>query len=689
MQKDGYLVKHLFDQNLIDRRTYESIIAPVPPIVPPISVSRGRHSSHHSHRRLPQVEEEDAVSGSSSRHHHSSHRRDPSHRSRSQVEEEEANAGFSSTQRHRHLREPKRTPRRDHGSKHRRDARREHSCDSSSGARRNQEDLGRLTSAPAVDYSGYGVPKPDRGHGVPTPDPGDGVPTPQLVRRARSSSPYSSTKMSENTHPRGSTLSSRTASRKHDEHRSVRHAGDKTATNTVAHDLNKVDNGLMRKRNRDPSSRVESPQSQDRSNIAPSNCSTDTSTPDSGSFVLAEYSEEENKKLDDDHPFVQFRGVAITSIFEAFRSWSGNDSEQETPCDGVDEPDPAPNESKGKGKDSETGKRKWADQSQSNKTRNNSSGPSSNRAGCSKRRRTSDRPLTFACPYTKKDPMSYRDCYKYKLSRIRDVKQHLVRCHRYPLYCPRCMGTFQTEDERDGHIREFTCPSRPWIKLDGITDSQGRQLSKKSASNISSEEQWFAVFDIVFPGHEPRPQSPYIDSELLQDITLYQEFLTSNGPRILSETLTQRGVMTWMLPNEERNLEAFQQTVFEEGLSIIFEQWLARRSSSGQGSSVPSGSGSTGQGTPPSSLSSRERATSSSVHGCRDVAPESSGSRLVGGPIDAQLGNQDVHGDSSGQIPLIEGLDGSFNLGNGNSEFLSEFTYNGSDDELTQLFTDS
>ncbi|KAH8753536.1 hypothetical protein F5883DRAFT_384699, partial [Diaporthe sp. PMI_573] len=223
------------------------------------------------------------------------------------------------------------------------------------------------------------------------------------------------------------------------------------------------------------------------------------------------------------------------------------------------------------------------------------------------RRRTSERKLTFACPYTKKDPMSYRDCYRYTLSRIRDVKQHLGRCHRNRIYCSRCMGTFRTEVERDEHNREASCPLRP-IRFDGITESQREQLGKKSASSTSEEAQWFVVFDILFPGHDPRPQSPYIDRELLQDITLYQDFLTSNGPRILSDVLTQRGAITWNLPNEERDLAAFQQTVFEEGLRVIFDRWVARRPSSREDPNISSNTGVAGEITPPSSSTSGERA---------------------------------------------------------------------------------
>lgn len=640
--KDGYLVQHLLDRNIIDKRTYESIINPT--TVSPMrggyrGRGRGRPSnlrSHHEisvthghlgHRPHPQVEEKVVAESSSSGHYRSEHKRE-------------------------HNREHSAHSHTHHGSKR---------------GRQNREGHSKPYFAPSVVSLDEAVP-------------------PTSVRKRDCSSP---TRL-ENTSVAGpnnssSNAASRQPASKHSDEQIIAHIGEESVTNIVANELHKLDIGHMGEASNDSPSRIDSPQSEDHSNIRPSSCSTDTSTHESGSFWLAEDSEEEDKRLGEGHLFIQFKDSAVAKVLKAFQSWRENQPEQGIPCDGEDESNPAPNEGKESGKDLETGKRKRTDTSDINNSVNNSNGSPSNRVGCSKRKRTSDRQLTFACPYTKKDPMSFRGCYKYKLSRIRDVKQHLARCHRMPPYCPRCMGTFDTEDERDEHIREFSCPSQPLIRLDGITESQRSRLAKKSASNASPEAQWFAVFDIVFPGHKPRPQSPYVDSELLQDITLYQDFLRSHGPRILSRVLDEQGVVTWHLPNEERDLAAFQQEVLEQGLGAIFDQWLARRSSSSQD---PNATSSSGQNTPPSSSNSGERVGSTSFHNSRAVASESSGSRPGGQPADARRDTEHVQGASSDQLPSTEVLDGSYNLEHGNSDYLSGLTYDGSDDELTRFFMD-
>lgn len=312
-------------------------------------------------------------------------------------------------------------------------------------------------------------------------------------------------------------------------------------------------------------------------------------------------------------------------------------------------------------------------------------GPLSQPTAPSKRRRTSDQRLTFACPYTKKDPVSHRDCYKYKLTRIRDVKQHLTRCHRNPLYCPRCMSAFQTEDQRDSHFRQAWCPIQPSIKPDGITENQRLELAKKSASNTSVEAQWFAVFDILFPGHNPRPLSPYVDSELSQDIALYQDFLISDGPRILSSLLTQRGAVTWNLP------DGGQQTILEEELRLMFDQWHVRRSINSQSRNFYSIPRRTGLDTPPSSSTSRERAGSSSVYESRAVSPEIM-THLRGSVPAGSLPNAEAFLGWSPHMRHIsfgQQLERLPNLDCENIELQSGVSYDGSDDVLMRLVDDT
>ncbi|ROW00781.1 hypothetical protein VMCG_06522 [Cytospora schulzeri] len=146
--------------------------------------------------------------------------------------------------------------------------------------------------------------------------------------------------------------------------------------------------------------------------------------------------------------------------------------------------------------------------------------------------------LTLACPFSKKDPARHRRCYKYELKRVRDVKQHLRRCHRKAVYCPVCGQTFPDEETRDVHVRQRTCPASPDLNVEGVTETQIQQLAVKSSSKKSEEEQWFGIFEIVFPGH-PRPKSPYVDQLFSDEIQSFRDFVTAEGPAILSEQLQE------------------------------------------------------------------------------------------------------------------------------------------------------
>ncbi|KAK7713695.1 hypothetical protein SLS63_012010 [Diaporthe eres] len=58
-------------------------------------------------------------------------------------------------------------------------------------------------------------------------------------------------------------------------------------------------------------------------------------------------------------------------------------------------------------------------------------------------------------------------------------------------------------------------------------------LHKKSNPSLSTEEQWFAIWDIVFPD-KPRPSSPYINDSLSEDATQLQEVIINQWPSILA-----------------------------------------------------------------------------------------------------------------------------------------------------------
>ncbi|KAI5457045.1 hypothetical protein BGZ63DRAFT_82624 [Mariannaea sp. PMI_226] len=123
-----------------------------------------------------------------------------------------------------------------------------------------------------------------------------------------------------------------------------------------------------------------------------------------------------------------------------------------------------------------------------------------------------EKPQKFllACPFFRKDVQKYRNCMKFMLHRVKDVKQHLQRHHMKPdFYCARCFKVFATSQARDQHSRDIQCPCKEGPKFDGISEQQQKRLSRNSNRGRDIDVQWFEMWDIIFPGHA-RPRTCYL-----------------------------------------------------------------------------------------------------------------------------------------------------------------------------------
>ncbi|KAH8649069.1 hypothetical protein BX600DRAFT_109902 [Xylariales sp. PMI_506] len=270
-------------------------------------------------------------------------------------------------------------------------------------------------------------------------------------------------------------------------------------------------------------------------------------------------------RLPDDHPFSKASDAAIRILMRGFQQWNQ--------C--------GTGTSEVSGSASREGVSKKRGRTQPTRSNNEEDddeeegGTPQPSPSVSRKRARKEESLTFACPYLKMDAMAHNRCCKYTLTRIRDVKQHLSRCHQLPVYCPRCFETFKDEEQRDNHAQFVDCPKRAHLKPEGITNAQRKLLEKKPPKNQTPEQQWYTVYEILFPDH-PRPQSPYVDTTLLQNVVNYQSFVRTDGPRIIRDILSARGAVEWNLPNEAADREAFQFRMLEEGIQEIFNQWTRR-----------------------------------------------------------------------------------------------------------------
>ncbi|KAK0709314.1 hypothetical protein B0T26DRAFT_678755 [Lasiosphaeria miniovina] len=142
--------------------------------------------------------------------------------------------------------------------------------------------------------------------------------------------------------------------------------------------------------------------------------------------------------------------------------------------------------------------------------------------------------------FWKLDPDRHRDCSRReKFVQISRIKQHLARKHT-PIYCERCKLILPSEDSYRKHHEQpgQGCLHKDWDPEHGISHQQQAVLHKKSRADLSTPEQWFAIWDLLFPEHA-RPSSPYIDQGLSDDFCNFRELLalrmaperSSNGNR--------------------------------------------------------------------------------------------------------------------------------------------------------------
>ncbi|KAH8742670.1 hypothetical protein F5883DRAFT_382940, partial [Diaporthe sp. PMI_573] len=126
----------------------------------------------------------------------------------------------------------------------------------------------------------------------------------------------------------------------------------------------------------------------------------------------------------------------------------------------------------------------------------------------------------FACPFQKLNWPKHQACRRYELRRIKDVKQHVYRRHKQPdYYCARCYDTFKTASARDEHARSNNCDILDGYLFEGITEAQKNILNKSSSRGLDPQEQWFEMWDIIFPD-EKRPSSAWVGGYLEESVQL-------------------------------------------------------------------------------------------------------------------------------------------------------------------------
>lgn len=140
----------------------------------------------------------------------------------------------------------------------------------------------------------------------------------------------------------------------------------------------------------------------------------------------------------------------------------------------------------------------------------------------------------LACPFYIRDRKTYAPCRTSKFRTVADVRRHILRspAHRQPLHCPVCKLIFadhsaKARSQLDKHIRQRRCTAND-DEVPGITEDQIKQLKNPKNRSGSMTENWFELWEILFPG-VGQPSGPYLTASPFQDffedaIKMFWEF---------------------------------------------------------------------------------------------------------------------------------------------------------------------
>ncbi|KAH6655829.1 hypothetical protein BKA67DRAFT_250466 [Truncatella angustata] len=161
----------------------------------------------------------------------------------------------------------------------------------------------------------------------------------------------------------------------------------------------------------------------------------------------------------------------------------------------------------------------------------------------------------LACPYFKKDPnrfQTWRSCPGPGWETVHRLKEHLDRNHALPIRCLRCFAHFDTERNRDAHMRSTEpCEIREQPPhTNGFDASQRLDLKSrpKGYTKMSEPQKWRRVFLILFPKtNETEIPSPYYEFKMpadlghpLDPLTEYENFLQRELPTRVRQQLEGR-----------------------------------------------------------------------------------------------------------------------------------------------------
>lgn len=215
---------------------------------------------------------------------------------------------------------------------------------------------------------------------------------------------------------------------------------------------------------------------------------------------------------------------------------------------------------------------------------------------------------TFACPYYLHDRIRHSGCLDFRLTRLSDVRQHLLeRVHYQPVHCPVCGVIFpgrlaDARRLRDAHIQAEICERSPFpFSYPGITEDGEQRIRDIARHNRTSQvtevQRWYMIWDFLFPG-ERHPDSPFLnDPPEFQRVIDWSNTIFDNAGGLWRE-LPIEPWTTAMDPQQQRVRMLF----FIRRFIVLARGLVVQDASPGEGQNQADNSSYTGVNTPALSI---------------------------------------------------------------------------------------
>jgi len=114
-------------------------------------------------------------------------------------------------------------------------------------------------------------------------------------------------------------------------------------------------------------------------------------------------------------------------------------------------------------------------------------------------------------------------------------------------------------------------PPKVW---DGINEHQKKQLERRVSSQNTKEQNWYIIYEILFPGAEP-PKSPYLDPSFADGILALREYAAREGPAIVRDAISsEASEMVFPLGFD---VQTFTEAIFQRAFDLLLDQFESRR----------------------------------------------------------------------------------------------------------------